>query len=161
MGKTDARPGGKMLQTIFDLLCNVPMFDRLDVKELNIVAQHMNLIEVNAGEYVFKEGDSGDYVCFVVDGSLDVLKRSETGSSAVIATLNRGRSIGEMSVVDEFPRSATVKARTKTTLVTLTRNGFNVILDNHSKVGVKILRAIVRLVSQNLRRTSSCLADYL
>jgi CRP/FNR family cyclic AMP-dependent transcriptional regulator len=79
----------------------------------------------------------------------------------VISTLSKGRSIGEMSVIDKTPRSATVKAKTKATLVALSAEGFDLILDQYPKIGIKILKGISRLLSQNLRKTSSRLADHL
>ena len=161
MPETKVTSAKKHSMAIIDSLNNIPIFDSLNAKELGVVAKHMNLIDVNLGEYVFKEGDSGDYVCFVANGSLEVLKKSEVGDTVVIATLNRGRSIGEMSVIDHFPRSATVRARTKATLVTLKRRAFDAILDKHPTIGAKILKGISRLLSQNLRRTSSMLADYM
>jgi CRP-like cAMP-binding protein len=90
-----------------------------------------------------------------------VVKKSETGESIVISTLSKGDSIGEMAVIDELPRSATVKARTKSTLITLSQDNFNYILAEHSTTGVKVLKGIARLLSMNLRKTSSRLADYM
>ncbi|MCK4488059.1 MAG: cyclic nucleotide-binding domain-containing protein [Desulfobacterales bacterium] len=150
-----------MLTAVVDSLCNIPLFDRLNGEELSVLAKYVNVIEVNPGEYVFKEGDRGDYICFVENGSLDVMKRSSAGGNAIIATLTQGRSIGEMSVIDNFPRSATIRARTKATLLTLTRSRFDLILEQYPTIGVKILKRISRLLSQNLRRTSSQLADYM
>jgi len=143
------------------LILNIPILARLKDEELRTIQRYLNLIEVIPGEIVFKEGDRGDYVCFVVDGALDVLKESESGESIVISTLSKGRSIGEMAVIDELPRSATVKARTKSTLITLSRDNFNYILAEHSTIGVKILKGVARLLSMSLRKTSSRLADYM
>ncbi len=150
-----------MSEAIIDFLINVPMFDTLTGDELRIVAKHMNFIDLKSNEILFKEGERGDYVSFVVEGSLDVLKGAGAGEYVVLATLPKGRSIGEMAVIDDFPRSATVRARNTATLVILTRNGFDSILKNHSQVGVKILKGIARLLSQNLRQTSSRLVDHL
>ena len=143
------------------LILNIPILARLKDEELRTIQKYLNLIEVIPGEIVFKEGDRGDYVCFVVDGALDVVKESATGESIVMATLSKGRSIGEMAVIDELPRSATVKARTKSTLITLSRDNFNYILAEHSTIGVKILKGVARLLSMSLRKTSSKLADYM
>jgi len=66
-----------------------------------------------------------------------------------------------MAVIDEFPRSAAVKARTKSTLLTLSGDNFNYIVEGHSSVDVKILKGIPSLLSMNLRKTSSRLADYM
>jgi CRP-like cAMP-binding protein len=162
MEGTTTAAGGAITQAIIQfLILNIPILARLKDKELKIIIKYMNLIEIIPGEIVFKEGDTGDYVCFVVDGTLDVVKKSKTGESIVISTLSKGGSIGEMAVIDELPRSATVKARTKSTLITLSQENFNYILAEHSTIGVKVLKGIARLLSMNLRKTSSRLADYM
>jgi CRP-like cAMP-binding protein len=162
MEETTTGAGSAITQTIIQfLILNIPILGRLKDKELKIIIKYMNLIKVIPGEIVFEEGDTGDYVCFVVDGTLDVVKKSETGESIVISTLSKGDSIGEMAVIDELPRSATVKARTKSTLITLSQDNFNYILAEHSTTGVKVLKGIARLLSMNLRKTSSRLADYM
>jgi CRP-like cAMP-binding protein len=161
MAESKKKPSRKALIGLVDSLSNISLFDRLNGQELGVLAKYVNVIDVNPGEYIFKEGDKGDYVCFVEKGSLDVMKRSSAGGTAIIATLTRGRSIGEMAVIDNFPRSATIRARTKATLLTLTRSGFDLILEQEPTIGVKILKGISRLLSQNLRRTSSQLADYM
>jgi len=162
MEETTTGAGGAITQAIIQfLILNIPILARLKDEELRTIVKHMNLIDVIPGETVFEEGDTGDYVCFVVDGTLDVVKKSETGEGIVISTLSKGGSIGEMAVIDELPRSATVKARTKSTLITLSQENFNYILAEHSTIGVKVLKGIARLLSMNLRKTSSRLADYM
>ena len=162
MEGTRTTTGSIMTQAIIEfLVLNIPILGRLKDNELKTIVKYMNLVEVIPGEIVFEEGDRRDYVCFVVDGTLDVLRKSETGESIVISTLSKGRSIGEMAVIDELPRSATVKARTKSTLITLSQENFNYMLAEHSSIGVKILKGIARLLSMNLRKTSTSLADYM
>ena len=151
----------KMSETIVDFLIQMPMFDNLSINELDIVSKHMNVVNVYKNEDVFREADKGDYVCFVVEGSLEVLKQTEKGKSVLLTRLRRNSSIGEMAVIDEFPRSATVRSVTKSTLVTLSRTSFDRILEEHPKIGIKILKGISRLLSLNLRKTSSRLADYM
>lgn len=153
--------GSKMAEAIIDFLFSIPMFDTLQGDELRIVSKYMNFIDLGKDEILFKEGERGDYVCFVVEGSVDVLKGTGGGEYVVLATLPKGRSIGEMAVIDDFPRSATVRAQKSATLVILTRKGFDLILEKHPQVGVKILKGIARLLSQNLRQTSSRLVEHL
>ena len=151
----------KMASEIIDLLVDVPIFDALDPQELRIAERHMNVVELPAKEIVFREGERGDYVCFVAEGTLDVIKSSEAGHHVVISTLHKGRSIGEMSLLDNFPRSATVRARTRSVLITLSRESFERIVDDHPRIGIKIVRAVARMLSLALRKTSSRLADYM
>lgn len=157
---------GRMRKAITDFLINFPFFASLRGDELSIVADHLQFIEVDAGHVLFSEGERGDSVYFVIDGELQVIKESVSGrkvgiDKVIIATLTRGRSIGEMSVIDNTPRSATVKAVTGSTMAVLTMEGFELILENYPRIGNKILKGIARLLSTNLRKTSSQFADHM
>ena len=151
----------KLRKDIINYLIDFPLFDALQGNQLNIVAAHMNYYEIDKGNILFKEGDKGDYICFVLDGVIDVLKKSVTGESVVIAVLPKGRSFGEMSILDNFPRSATAKARVNSSFLTLTRISFEKILKEYPQIGITILKGLSRILSQNLRQTSSRLADYI
>jgi CRP-like cAMP-binding protein len=153
--------GHKISEAIIDFLINIPMFDKLKGTELRTIAKHMNITELRAREILFKEGDKGDYVCFVVAGELEVIKKTAKDTYVPLTKMHKGRSIGEMAIIDDFPRSATVKAITHCTLVILTRRGFDLILEEHPTIGVKILKGIARLLSQSLRQTSSRLVDQI
>jgi CRP/FNR family cyclic AMP-dependent transcriptional regulator len=149
-------------KTIIDCLMENPLFDGLRGLELKRVARHMIYFELEKDEILFREGDAGDCVCFIVEGELHVLKESpKSGRKTRIATLKKNRSIGEMSVIDNTQRSATVRAATKSTIVGLTKKGFEMILEEEPKIGIKILKQISRLMSMNLRKTTSELADFL
>lgn len=161
MVKTKTLPETNLSKAVVDLLIDIPMFDQIKSDDLKILARHMNFMDFKPRETIFTEGDKGDFVCFVTKGSLDVVKANEKGKDVVIASLGRGRSIGEMAVIDEFPRSATVKAKTQSTLLILTRKGFDDLLDLHPQIGIKLLKGLARLLSMNMRKTSSRLADYM
>lgn len=148
-------------RAIVDLLIDIPMFDQIKSDDLKVLARHMNFMDFEPREPIFLEGDKGDFVCFVTKGSLDILKKNEKGKNIVIASLGKGRSIGEMAVIDDFPRSATVKAKTQTTLLILTRKGFDQLLDQHPQIGIKLLKGLAKLLSINMRKTSSLLADHM
>lgn len=148
-------------KAVSDLLIDIPMFDQIKSDDLKIISRRMNFMDFEPREIIFSEGDKGDFMCFVTTGSLDVFKRNEKGKEVVIATLGKGRSIGEMAVIDDFPRSATVRAKTHSTLVILTRKGFEQLLEQHPQIGVKMLKGLAKLLSMNMRKTSSLLADYM
>jgi CRP/FNR family transcriptional regulator, cyclic AMP receptor protein len=147
------------LPRVLDLLCAVPIFDELKTADLTLIAEHMNSYEVDEGDVVFLEGERGHYVCFVVEGQLEVAKASAAGTRTVLTTLSRGQSIGEMAVIDEAPRSATVVAQTKSRLLTFSRQDFDNLLEQHPAIGISILKGIARVLSQHLRRASGQLAD--
>jgi CRP/FNR family transcriptional regulator, cyclic AMP receptor protein len=148
-------------QAISGCLRSIPIFEDLGASELALITTHMHVIRIDKGNYVFKEGDPGESVCFVVDGTLEVVKTNDKGAQKKIAKLTNGSSIGEMAVVGQFPRSASVKAITEATLLTLTRDRFNQICFDYPWIGVKILRAIAQLLSIYLRKTSKNLSELM
>ncbi len=144
-----------------DFLLSLSLFDDFKVDELTLLTHHMSYIQLQRGEFLFVEGDKGDFMGFVVNGVLEVLKKSATGENVLIARLAKGSSIGEMALIDKSTRSATVISRQPSLMITLTSKGFDQLLQKSPTTGVKIIRKIARLLSLNMRRTSSKLADLL
>jgi CRP-like cAMP-binding protein len=144
-----------------DFLISLSLFDSFNVEELKILARHMSYIQLQRGEFLFVEGDKGDFMGFVVQGILEVLKKSALGENIIIARLARGSSIGEMALIDKSPRSASVVCRQATLMLTLTSKGFDRLTETSPTTGVKFIQKISRLLSLNMRRTSSKLADLL
>lgn len=142
-----------------DYILSLPLFDAFKMDELDTLSRHMNYMEIRRGDYLFSEGEKGDYMCFVVRGLLDVLKKTTSGDYRVIARLGKGNTIGEMSIIDKSPRSASVIARQPTVVILLTKKGFDILTRKHPKLGVTLLKKIMRLLSLNMRRTTSKLAD--
>lgn len=148
-----------LAETVADSLTDIPMFRGLSGDDLSAVAAYMNYFDVEAGDVVFLENEPGNYVCFVAEGTLSVSKNTTEGGRADIAELSAGTALGEMAAIDEFPRSANVVAKTRTRLLTLTRADFDRLLTQQPDVGIKVLYGILRVLSDNLRRTSAKLAD--
>lgn len=146
---------------IIDCLSGIAIFTDLDDTELGIVSELMHVSRFEPGDIVFAEGDPGDEVCFVVDGTLDVLKIQSGEVEKKIALKAPGGSIGEMAVIGNFSRTATVKACTDTTLLTLSRKRFDQICDEYPAIGVKVLRSIAQMLSMHLRDTSQELLEVL
>jgi CRP-like cAMP-binding protein len=148
-------------QAIYDCIRNIAIFSDLGASDLKLITKFMHVSRVDKGGVVFKEDDPGDYVCFVVEGTLEVLKANDQGVDRQIAELGAGSSIGEMSVIGKFLRSATVKSTSDATLLTLTRDRFNQICTDYPWIGVKMLRAIAQLLSQHLKKTSENLSELM
>jgi len=156
-------PDDKIGQATSDFLVCFPFFETLTSQDILIIAEHINFVEIEEGALVFREGEVGNCVYFVIQGELDVIKGAalEGKEGVVISTLSKGRSIGEMAVIDKTPHSATVRARSRSTVVTLSAEGFDIIVEKHPRIGIKILKGLSRLLSLNLRKTSSRLAEYM
>lgn len=142
-------------------LIHLPVFSSFSLDDLSMLAQHMSFVHFQRGEYLFMEGDQGTFMGFVVSGVLEVQKSTSDGGRVPLARLTKGSSIGEMAIIDHSVRSATVIAKQATTIVTLTAKGFDLLAERQPTLGIKVIKKIARLLSLNMRRTSSKLADFL
>lgn len=148
-----------MKETTIDLLKSLQLFDMLDKKELSTISDYMEPIDIEKDAILFKEGEKGDYVCFIANGEIEIIKKSSPKYNALLATLYRGDLLGEMSFIDDAPRSATVKAKTHARLIKLSKDGFNLILEDHPRIGNKILKKFLILLSRHMRVTSTQLSE--
>ena len=149
------------VEDFVDLLMMLPVFKEFSRSELRMLTKYMNYQKAETDEYIFKEGDTGSFLCFVAKGTFEVLKGSHKGVHMRISLLKKGDSIGEMAVIDDYPRSASVRAKTSGALITLNRDSFDVFLDHQPHTGIKLLRGIARLLCSNLRKTSQAVVDQL
>lgn len=137
------------------------LFAGLSDADREIVEEHMYETHLDAGEVLFSEGDQGDFLCYVVQGSLQILKNNHAGKAVELAVLQRGQLIGEMAIIEHATRFATVQALEETVLMVLTRKGFELLLAQHPNIGVVILRSLARLMSIKIRELSEDFIDLL
>ena len=157
--KKSALDGSGNVKDLVDFIINLPLFEFLETDELHVVAQSMYFLNLDPDQVLFEEWDKADFVCFVERGELEVTKKTGPDSCDVNATLRRGRSIGEMSIINNFPRSSTVIARTAVRLAIFPRQAFEEIMETQVQIGIKILKGLANLLSVNLKKVSSRLAD--
>lgn len=162
MSSTRIVTGNSITEDVVKFFMNVPFFDKINSEEINVIAKHMAFQEINEGDVLFKEADKGNYVCFIVSGSLEVnVKKKDSDEKTVLAILTRGQSIGEMAVIENLPRFATVVALEKSTMYILSKSAFDLILSKHPHIGIKLLKGVSNILSNNLRQTSLKLAKFM
>jgi CRP/FNR family transcriptional regulator, cyclic AMP receptor protein len=127
-------------------LKGVPLFGGLSRKELVQLERVCEDLEVKPGRVLCKEGEIGREFFVLVDGKVQVIRKGRR-----VATLTGGDFVGEIALVTELPRTATVTAETPVRLFVLTRREFHAVLDRNPKVERKVLRAL----AQRLAETSS------
>lgn len=143
-----------------DTLENLLFFSYLSAEQMDKIMTYIEPLELDAGATLFEEGDVGDYVCFIVSGSLEVVKMTTWQNfTTVIATLHQGSCIGEISLVDHSPRSASVRTQEPTKLAVLTQKAFDTMVISEPELGVNILKGVVQTLSDRVRSTTEKLAD--
>lgn len=99
------------------------VFRSLPRQEIDTIAGQLRTTQVGAGEVVVRQGAPADKFFIIVDGELEVL-REEGGAQTCVATLSRGQFFGEIAILRDMPRTATVRASTPATLLAMDRDTF-------------------------------------
>ena len=100
-------------------------------------------------------------MCILLDGRLLIRKEDDAGQSKQLAVVRPGKCIGEMSLLDDSPCSATVQAESDAMLLLMTRERFHALIDEHPVLANLFILKIARLLSLRLRQTSGALVDRL
>ncbi len=149
-----------MNKELENLISEIPVFNALDVEDTHILSQYLFPKDLPVGGLVCKEGQHGNFLSFVSSGKLEIVKTLD-GKEAVISTISKGDSLGEMALIDGLTRSATVRACMTSNILILRRDDFNNLLSTHPEVGIKILKGIARLLSLNLRKASAQITTFM
>lgn len=104
------------------LLGGVTLFRSMDDDERRALAAVMDVQEVRAGDTVFREGEAGDALLCVVDGRLETVVNDIAGQEIVLDAIGPGDTVGEMSMLDGRPRSATLRCTEDAKLLALGRD---------------------------------------
>lgn len=125
------------------------------MKSLALVAAAAQRCAYQDGEVIFHQGDDGDSLHVLLAGSVKVLVKTDAGSQAVVAILRPGDSVGELSLIDGEPRSATVAAIGPVETLMLPRQDFLAVVDQSPEIRSHLLATL----AGRLRRTSDLAAD--
>ena len=131
-----------------DVLRKVPLFSDLSEAELARFAEVTREREYPKNSVILFEDDPGDALYIVSAGQVKVVLIGEDGREVILSVLGDGDFFGEMSLIDDEPRSAHVIAMRDSQLLVLRRDDFQAQLVAQPKIGLKLLRVLV----QRLRR---------
>ncbi len=135
-----------------EFLKNQSLFSGLSDEDLNWLSDQSSVVEIKHGESLIKEGQPGDSAFIVVEGEFEVVKKSDQ-RDIVIAVREPGAIIGEMALIDNTPRNASVRAVKDSRLLEISGRTFFQLLE-HSPTAVL---AILRTVSARLRQNEAML----
>lgn len=143
------------------LLPRCALLENFTPAELRLLSHFMDVYRAAEGIEVIREGDGGDFMLLVVEGRFEVRKQDRHNTPQVIATVEPGRSLGEMSMIDGEPRFATCVALEPTLIAVLRRENLARVVVEQPLIGAKIMMELVLMLSQRLRATSNRLMELL
>ena len=130
-------------------LKSVPMFKYLTFDELLRVVSELEEISFAKGHTILHEDEPGDSLYVLLAGEVDISRKSVS-----IARLKTGDHFGELSLIDTFPRSATVTAISTSLCLVMSRSRFYEVIRKYDALSVKLLWSISRVCCSRLRQTT-------
>lgn len=134
-----------------------PMFSSVTTRELEAVAMVAEEVQYGPGETIVREGEVGDSMFLIKKGVVHISKRVSAGAMAKLAELSAGECFGEMSVIDEEVRSASVIAQEPCSLLRISKEALLDVVLGAPLLGVELLKIFVkrvRLANQRIQELS-------
>jgi len=142
------------VSTRIDVLQQVPLFEFLEYQELMRFVDVGETITVQPGTELVHEGEIGDRFFVILNGEVEI-----TSKEIYITALGRGGHFGEMALIDDHPRSASVTVIKPTDLLAVRRSDFQSLLHTEPQIASKVLLNISRTLSNRLRETTEAFAQ--
>ena len=143
------------------LIPNCTLLENFSRDEVRLLAHFMDVFRAEPGVEIIREGDGGDFMLMVLEGEVEVHKRDRWNTPQLLATVQAGRTLGEMSMIDGEARFATCIATAPVVVAVLGRESLARIIVEQPLLGAKILMELVLMLSQRLRATSQRLLGLL
>jgi len=131
-------------------LQKVDIFQNLSIEELHRIAQITETEHYDDEEYIFRQGDPGNYAYLIVSGKVELFFESGDGGSQVIMTFGEGSCFGEMALLDGQPRSAGARTVSECLISKIGRNDFIQLLHRYPPMALGIIAQLsLRLRTSN------------
>jgi len=139
----------------FDLLRRVPLFSRLTEAQAQIISAAVVKRRYKRGEALVEQGHKSDTLLLLITGRARVTSADNRGREVILAMLGPGDYLGEMSLIDNEPHSATVRAEVHTDVLTLGRAEFTRCLLDNASMSLVLMRGLVKRLRQADRKIES------
>jgi CRP-like cAMP-binding protein len=145
------------LQKDVEVLRNIPLFKKIEPAKLKLLAFTSEHLEFVGGEALFQEGDVGDAAYILLDGQADILVNTPRGQINV-ATLGKNDIVGEIAILCDVPRTATVVAKDRLVTLRVSKDGFFNLVTQFPQVGVEIMHELASRLHQTTQQLGAATA---
>jgi CRP/FNR family transcriptional regulator, cyclic AMP receptor protein len=142
-----------------ELLKNIPLFSKIDPSKLKLLAFTSERLTYGEGQVLVRQGDPGDAAYIIIEGRASVLIDTEGGRVEVFK-LARGDIFGEIAILIDVPRTATVQATETVTALRVSKETFFRLLGDFPQIAVEIMRELARRLETANARLRETLAEH-
>ena len=132
-------------------LLNIPPFESMGEKDLEILSKIIHNRSYIAGEYIFYQGDPGIGLYIIRSGEVTIQRNDESGNILSLATFKKGDFFGELALVDGEKRSASATAKSDVNLAVIFKPDLDEFIERNPKKGIKVLQGISHIITIRLR----------
>ncbi len=143
-----------ILKDEVELLRRVPLFAGVEPSKLKLLAFTSDRMSFEAGQTLFEQGDPGDAAYVVLNGSAEVLV-NRAGAQIKVADLEKNAIVGEIAILCDVPRTATVRAQDRLETLRISKDQFLRLLAEFPDMAIEIMRVL----ADRLGRTTAELSE--
>ncbi len=137
-----------------DLLRKIPIFAKMETSKLKLLAFASEIVSFDDGDVVFNSGDSADFAYVIMDGAVDIVTETDTGP-VVSDTLAQNQLIGELGLLNNAPRNATLVTRGQLRVMKITGDMFFRMLRENADVALDVIRMLSDKLSRSHARVET------
>ena len=141
-----------------DALRAIPLFARIEPSKLKLLAFTSERISFAEGDYLFRQGDDGDAAYIVLNGTAEVLAETPVGPIKV-AQLGRHAIVGEMAILMNVPRTASVRAATALDTLSISKELFLKLIAEFPQIAIEIMRELAVRLERTTAQLRAAVSD--
>ena len=140
-----------------DLLRKIPLFAKIEPSKLKLLAFTSERLTFSGGQELFHQGDVGDKAFIIVQGEADVLVDSP-GGPLKVATLAKNDLVGEIAILIDVPRTATVRAASELTALAISKDQFFRMITEFPEMAIEIMRELAHRLENTTGRLRAAIS---
>lgn len=141
-----------------EMLRRVPLFADIEPAKLKLIAFTSERVTFDPEQYVFHQGDMGDAAYIIMEGDADVLIDGP-GGARVVAKVGRNEFVGEIAILCDVPRTASIRASTRVVTLRISKDLFFRLLTDFPKMSLTIMRVIAKRLENTTAQLRRVLAE--
>lgn len=130
-----------------DILRRIPLFSGIDPSKLKLLAFASERVGYEAQQDLFKQGEVGDAAYVIIRGTADVIVEAD-GKEITVAEFNNNAFVGEIAILCDVPRTATVRANTELEVLRIKKSHFLGLIRDFPELGIEVMRELAQRLSK-------------